>query len=134
MKTTTKSYKNLKKKFSKLTKEFNVVQKENDSLKKVNERLKEDKAKDLSKVNTSEVNEQLQEEKDLKKDKYTSHYLNCGKFGHLSYDCGDCPKKRKNHQSWYLDSGSSRDMMGESNQKGGIIRIGKHHFPSIDNV
>ncbi|RDX88944.1 hypothetical protein CR513_29400, partial [Mucuna pruriens] len=32
--------------------------------------------------------------KDLKKDKSTSYCLNYGKFGHMSYSCGDCPKKK----------------------------------------
>ncbi|RDX75496.1 hypothetical protein CR513_44605, partial [Mucuna pruriens] len=86
-------------------------EKENDLLKKENESLEEDKTKELSTVNTLEVNEQLQEEilkykrhlyekfgieydkkKDLKKDKSISYYLNCGKFAHLSYDCKDHPK------------------------------------------
>ncbi|RDX79010.1 hypothetical protein CR513_40614, partial [Mucuna pruriens] len=108
-KKTFKKKKDLKKKFSKLTKEFCVFQKENDLLKKENKNLKEEKAKSLSKINTSKENEKLQEnsldkfvngsenydkKKDLKKDKSTSHCLNCGKFGHLSYDCGDCLKKR----------------------------------------
>ncbi|RDY13750.1 hypothetical protein CR513_01281, partial [Mucuna pruriens] len=55
--------------------------------------------------------------KNLKKEKSTSHFLNCGRFRHLSYDCRDCPNhiglKRKDlrefgrHQPWYLDSGCS---------------------------
>ncbi|RDY11808.1 hypothetical protein CR513_03476, partial [Mucuna pruriens] len=65
-------------------------EKETDLLKKENENLKEEKAKDLSKVNASEVNAQFQEEViDLSQDKSIVHY---GKFGHLSYDCKDCPK------------------------------------------
>ncbi|RDX78792.1 hypothetical protein CR513_40878, partial [Mucuna pruriens] len=48
----------LKKKFSMLSKDFDALQKEN---RKENESLKEEKTKDLSTVNTPEVNEQLQE-------------------------------------------------------------------------
>ncbi|RDX91266.1 hypothetical protein CR513_26782, partial [Mucuna pruriens] len=129
------------KKCSKLSKEFDVLQKENDLLKKNNESLKEEKTQNLSTINTLNINEQLQEEKkDLKKDKSTSHYLNCRRFGHLSYDYRDhpnhlgltrkdprefgylqtclfllhiCLTQRRRHQSWYLISGCLRQMTGE---------------------
>ncbi|RDX78362.1 hypothetical protein CR513_41367, partial [Mucuna pruriens] len=101
-------YKDFKKK------KFNVLQKENDLLKKENESLKDDKAKNTSKINTKFVNESknlknilknkrhpydkfgigYDKKKYLKKDKSTSHCVNCGKFGYLCYDCGDCKKKR----------------------------------------
>ncbi|RDX91503.1 hypothetical protein CR513_26510, partial [Mucuna pruriens] len=30
--------------------------------------------------------------KEIKRDKSTTHYLNCRKFGHMFYDCRDLPK------------------------------------------
>ncbi|RDX75784.1 hypothetical protein CR513_44299, partial [Mucuna pruriens] len=81
------------KKISKLTKEFD---------KRENESIKEEKCNDLSKDNTYEVNEHPpnkssishDKKKYLNKGKSTLHCIKFGKFGHLSYDCGDCPKKR----------------------------------------
>ncbi|RDX94968.1 hypothetical protein CR513_22579, partial [Mucuna pruriens] len=55
-------YKDLKKNFSKLSKEFDALHKETDLLKKENGSLKEEKDKNLSSVNTLEVNKKLQEE------------------------------------------------------------------------
>ncbi|RDY10141.1 hypothetical protein CR513_05383, partial [Mucuna pruriens] len=108
-------YKDLKKKFSKLSKEFNSLDKENDLLKKENEKVNEqlqrkviDFRKSLAKfVNGSKSMKNslknkrhsyekssigYDKKKDLKKDKSTSHSLNCGRFRHLSYDCRYYPK------------------------------------------
>ncbi|RDX70583.1 hypothetical protein CR513_50161, partial [Mucuna pruriens] len=41
----------------------------------------------------------------LKKDKSTSHYLNYGRFGHISYDYREPNNPGRRHQSWYLDNG-----------------------------
>ncbi|RDY09780.1 hypothetical protein CR513_05822, partial [Mucuna pruriens] len=60
---TTSKYEDGEEKFSKLSKEFeSLKKKENDILKKENEKLKEEQTQDLSKVNTSKVNKQLQKE------------------------------------------------------------------------
>ncbi|RDY01105.1 putative mitochondrial protein, partial [Mucuna pruriens] len=109
-----------------------TLQKENDLLKKKNENLKEEQTKDLSKVNTFEMNEQLQKERAFKGPSKPS------RIG-------------RRHLSYYLDNGYSHHMKGERSmfqdlrpkiggwvtfggKKVGVKRIGKYHSPSIDNV
>ncbi|RDY05139.1 hypothetical protein CR513_11052, partial [Mucuna pruriens] len=105
-------YNDLKKKFSKLSEELDVLQKENDLFKKENESLKEKKDKELSTINTLEINEKLQEEViDLRQSliKFVNGYENLIQTQ---------PTKSKiilgrRYQSWYMDSDYSHHMMGE---------------------
>ncbi|RDX81561.1 hypothetical protein CR513_37752, partial [Mucuna pruriens] len=60
----------------------------------------------------------------LKKNKSNSHYLNCGMFGHFSYDCDLRPKLG----GWVTFGGNPKRRIAV------IGKIGKHHFPFIENV
>ncbi|RDX70663.1 hypothetical protein CR513_50068, partial [Mucuna pruriens] len=70
-----------------------------------------------------------------------------GEFGHLSYDCGDCPKKRPSKTFRTNKKGPKTiwipknliiliaDLLDSKKDTPIMIgKIGKHHFPSIDNV